>query len=155
MIKTAVGLLAALLFLSGCGSTYTYKDAEKDGYVVAGAGPGQQANIEKLEQFYADFQNKVPSKVRIVHFTDEGDPVYLDLNSNGQDIQFTRDNSKDQFGGQDRGKKSTVCKQIIKRDEMSGDASGVEYDLKDCTDDIGYSDAESKEYFLLFLEDKK
>lgn len=32
---------------------------------------------------------------------------------------------------------------------------GTEYNLKDCSDDIGYSDLQNKEYFLLFIEQKK
>jgi len=155
LIKTAGILGAAAVFLSGCSGPYTPKDADKDGYVVVGSGPGQQANADKLEQFYTDFQHQVSSRVRIVHFTDEGDPVYLDLNSDGQAIQFTVDNSEDQFGGQNKGKRSTVCKQMIKRTGTRGDTSGTEYDLKDCEDDIGYSDVANKEYFLYFLGDKK
>ncbi|MGV2883574.1 DUF4362 domain-containing protein [Paenibacillus taichungensis] len=152
MLKQITFLLLIASILSGC-NPYSSKDAERDGHVVS--GPAGQANVEKLERFYIRFQSKEQDKLRIVHYTDEGDPVYLDLKSTDQSIQFSRDTSEEKFGGQDKGKKTTVCNQIVKKIGQRGEVYGTEYDLKDCSDDIGYSDLQNKEYFLLFIEQKK
>lgn len=151
-MKKSLSLLILIVALTGCNS-YSYKDATSEGHVVT--GPAGQENIDKLELFYQKFLKHEEDKIRIVHFTDEGDPVYLDLDSNGEQIKFSRDNSDDKFGGQSKGKKRTTCNQIIKKTGQRGESQGTEYDLKDCTSDIGYSDVTNKEYFLIFIENEE
>lgn len=141
--------LCLTIVLSGC-SRYSSQQAVEDGHVVA--GPDGMFNVGKLDQFYESYLDHKEVEIRIVHYTEEGDPIYLDLISDGKNVQFSRDNSDDKHGGKKKGKKTTVCNQMLKKVGSRGDTYGVEYALKDCRDDIGYSDVANKEYFLLFVE---
>ncbi|WP_208914034.1 DUF4362 domain-containing protein [Paenibacillus uliginis] len=77
------------------------------GYVVA--GPPGLVNVDKLEKFYDDYLNKTSSRVALARYTDEGDPIYIDLEFNGEEILYTYDNSWDGFGGQNKGVQKTTC----------------------------------------------
>jgi hypothetical protein len=127
------------------------RNAQKAGYVTT--GPGGTANVDKLEAFYNDFNQKQNSQITIVHYTDEGDPVYLDLNYDGQTITYVYDNSWDGFGGEDKGVKETTCNMISLR-TGSYETYGAEYFLSGCNADIGFSDPDKGEYHLFFLEEK-
>lgn len=88
-----------LLFLSGCSvntqqSPNTYKHQEKD--VINTHGSIE--NIEQLDQFVDDVNNEEVSKVRVVHYTIEGDPIFLDITYDGTSIQSRHDSTKDQYG---------------------------------------------------------
>jgi hypothetical protein len=160
MLRTCFVLLTTLI-LASCASIapglvsghsdMSVSEAEQAGYVVA--GPGGVANEGKLEKFYQNFNSGSKDQLTLVHFTDEGDPIFVDLSYNGEQIGYTYDNSWDAFGGQGKGVKKTNCGVITKRTGPYGEAYGTVYVLGKCTDDIGYSDPE-KEYFLLFVPRK-
>lgn len=75
-------LMTILILLSSCSSQpnlnepksqhtdLSYPEAEKRGYVVA--GPSGVANVDLLENFFQDYQNKKTNKVTIARYTDEG-----------------------------------------------------------------------------------
>jgi len=130
----------------------TSREAEKAGYVVA--GPGGDFNIDKMEAFYTDYEAGTASKVVIVRYTDEGDPVYAGLDFDGESVAYTYDNSWDAFGGQDKGIKQTQCDTVAKQVGPYGEQEGILFTLSGCKEDIGYSDPENKSYFLLFVPDK-
>jgi hypothetical protein len=156
-------ILVVMIILTACNSTkpnsvsshsdLTFSEAEKAGYVVS--GPGGLPSVEKLEEFYNNFQNQLKSQLSIARFTDEGDPIFIDLDFNGESIKYTYDNSWDKFGGQEKGVKKTNCEVITKRTGSYGEDYGTEYLLSKCNDDIGYSDPEQKEYLLLFISQKQ
>ncbi len=125
-------------------------EAAKQGYVVV--GPSGPANIDKMEKFYSDYQDKKSSSVTLARYTDEGDPIYVDLEYDGNQISYAYDNTWDAFGGQDKGVRETSCKQMGKRTGPRADRNGTEYYLTSCAEDIGYSNPDHKEYFLLFVE---
>ncbi|QHW31815.1 DUF4362 domain-containing protein [Paenibacillus rhizovicinus] len=127
----------------------TFKDADKAGYVVA--GPGGYFNVEKLEAFYQAVQDRQKSQLSIARYTDEGDPIFVDLDFDGQSIDYVYDTSWDAFGGQDKGVRKTKCEVINKRTGAYGEDYGTTYVLSKCAADIGYSDSEKKEYHLLFI----
>jgi hypothetical protein len=87
--------------------------------------------------------NKKEDKIRVTGYTDEGDPVYQDLQFDGQEIQYKYDNSNDKYGGQDRGIEKDVCSKIIDRESGSGQ---VEYLVSGCSNNL--------EHFLLRTEKK-
>lgn len=134
-------------------SKLSFQQAQRQGYVVA--GPPGLANVNKLEKFYEDYLNKTSSLVALAHYTDEGDPIFIDLEFNGEEILYTYDNSWDGFGGQNKGVQHTTCTQMNKRTGPRGERKGTEYYLNSCNDDIGYSDPVQKEYFLMFIDDKE
>ncbi|QYR21237.1 DUF4362 domain-containing protein [Paenibacillus sp. sptzw28] len=147
-------LFVSMIMLTACSlfsnhSDLTFHEAEKAGYVVS--GPGGLSGIRKLEEFHQNVQNKLKSQVSIAQYTDEGDPIYTDLDFNGEAIKYTYDNSWDAFGGQGKGVRTATCKAIIKRTGPYGEANGTVYLLSQCNRDIGYSDPDRKEYFLLFV----
>lgn len=157
-------LMTILILLSSCSSQpnlnepksqhtdLSYPEAEKRGYVVA--GPSGVANVDLLENFFQDYQNKKTNKVTIARYTDEGDPIYVDLVYDGKKILFTYDNTWDAFGGGQRIRK-TSCTNLGKRTGSRGDQYGTEYFLTSCKDDIGYSEEDNKEYYILFIEEVK
>lgn len=128
----------------------SFREAKDQGYVAA--GPSGLANVDRLEEFFEGYQNKKKSSITIAQYTDEGDPIYVDLKYDGKEILYTYDNSWDSFGGQNRGVQFTSCSQMGKRTGPRGDSYGTEYYLTSCKDYIGYSNQEKQEYFLLFVE---
>ncbi|RKP55048.1 DUF4362 domain-containing protein [Cohnella endophytica] len=162
MLKIYVVAIAMIL-LTACNSTkpnsvsshsdLTISEAEKAGYVVS--GPGGLSGVEKLEEFYHKFQNRIKSQLSIARYTDEGDPLFIDLDFNGESIKYTYDNSWDKFGGQEKGVKATNCEVITTRTGLYGETYGTQFLLNKCNDDIGYSDPEQKEYLLLFVTQKQ
>ncbi|WP_168124055.1 DUF4362 domain-containing protein [Paenibacillus sp. HB172176] len=158
-LKKLIIFMSFMMLLSSCSlnivnndSTHqnlTSREAEDRGFVVVGISG--LANIEKIENFYNDYKSKNESSVSLARYTDEGDPIYVDLDFNGEEIEYTYDNSKDKFGGKNKGVNKTTCKNIMKRTEQRGEQSGIEYYLKECEQDIGYSDKENKEYYLIFI----
>ncbi|AZS16548.1 DUF4362 domain-containing protein [Paenibacillus lutimineralis] len=134
-------------------SKLSFQQAKRQGYVVV--GPPGLANVNKLEKFYEDYLNKTSCLVALAHYTDEGDPIFIDLEFNGEEILYTYDNSWDGFGGQNKGVQHTTCTQMNKRTGPRGERKGTEYYLNSCNDDIGYSDPVQKEYFLMFIDDKE
>lgn len=160
MLKKSWGFLLPILLLTACGAdqeisnlsshkNLSSQEATQAGYVVA--GPGGIANTNKLEGFYDDVQNNRISQVTIVRYTDEGDPIFVDLSYDEDSITYRHDNTWDAFGGQDKDVRTTACKTISKRDFRRDNEHGTEYYLTDCIDDIGYSDPANKEFLLLVI----
>ena len=59
---------------------------------------GNIEGLEKMTQFYDNAQNGVPSELRIVHYTIEGDPIVEDISYDGETLQVTHDSTRDKFG---------------------------------------------------------
>jgi hypothetical protein len=158
--KLAILAMTAVV-LTGCGGNGTrasshtdldFREAEQAGYVTI--GPGGAANVGKLEDFLRDYQGKKSSELTVVHYTDEGDPIYLDLSYDGQAVRYVYDNTWDAFGGR-KGVKETTCRTFAKRTGSYGITYGTEYYVSDCADDIGYSRRGSGEYHIYFIEEAK
>lgn len=62
-------------------------------------------------------------------FTTEGDPIYHDLQFDGEVIHLTYDNSKDKHGGDNRGVTKDVCTEIKKQEAENGE---IEFYLSGC-----------------------
>ncbi|MFJ5717842.1 DUF4362 domain-containing protein [Neobacillus sp. NPDC093127] len=128
--------LLAMMFLSivistiGCsssGASYSSEEAIKRGDIVY---QREAANLERFEQFLLNLSNKKEDTIRVTGYTDEGDPIFQDLQFDGKDIQYTYDNSKDEFGGKDKGIKKDVCTEITKKENEQGE---VEFFISGCS----------------------
>lgn len=126
-----------LLVLSGCGSAKTtgtpnansvinmdntaYKSQQAiyHGDVVLDV-VGKVTNLPAFNQFYNDVQAGKSDKIRITSYTDEGDPIFMDLNFDGKIIQYTFDDSNDKFGGSNKGRKTTTCTGISAQQTVNG-----------------------------------
>lgn len=54
--------------------------------------------LENMTNFYENIKNGVPSELRIVHYTIEGDPIVTDLNYNGELLEVIDDTTRDKYG---------------------------------------------------------
>ncbi|MEK4058871.1 MULTISPECIES: DUF4362 domain-containing protein [Paenibacillus] len=72
---------------------------------------------------------------------DKGDPIFKDLNYDGQVIRYSVDNSNDEYGGAGKGIKTDVCTEITKEDSGGGE---IFYSISGCT-----ADNPEMSYFLI------
>lgn len=115
--------------LTGCSENeaYGYKEAIKRGDVVY---QSEVINLERFEQFLSNLSKNKDDKIRVTGYTDEGDPIFQDLQFDGQVIQYRYDNSYDEFAGNDRGIEMDVCKEIIEKEHIQGE---VDYLVSGCS----------------------
>jgi hypothetical protein len=136
MMKNGARLVSVVLLTAasgwGCGASkpYTVAEATRHGDVVVGPGVQGVGNMSALTIFLSNINHHKKASVRITSFTDEGDPIFVDLSFNGQTIEYTYDDSEDRFGGQQRGRKTTTCTGIATRSVTNG----TEYVLSGCQD---------------------
>lgn len=78
-------------------------------------GHGNRYNSAKLENFVASFANQQADQLKITAITDEGDPIYTYLVTDGTILQYAYDNSEDAFAGSDKGVSKTQCTAIEKQ----------------------------------------
>ena len=72
---------------------------------------GSIEGIERMQNFYDNLQDGITSKLRIVHYTIEGDPIVTDLKYDGDTVKVTKDSTRDKFGS---GKITTVtCSDLL------------------------------------------
>lgn len=83
---------------------YSSEDAALNGDVILALGGVQ--NAEKLTDFVSKAALGIPAMVRLVRYTEEGDPIIYDCvynkNETGNYL-FRQDSSRDKFGGQNTG----------------------------------------------------
>lgn len=96
---------------------------------------GEISNIDIFETFIDNVWSGVKDEIRISVFTTEGDPIFYNLNYDGNKIQYTFDNSQDAYAGSAKGKESTFCSNI----ESRNNENGVEYYLTECSSEVGNS----------------
>ncbi|MBM7693751.1 hypothetical protein JOC77_003195 [Peribacillus deserti] len=87
-------------------------------------------NIEVLDQFVSNVQNKKKDNVRFVRYTNEGDPIFYDLRFNGEKIELEIDSTEDQFGS------GTIEKSICEKVERVEGNAKIEYSLNGCEGDM-------------------
>ncbi|MBU9711576.1 DUF4362 domain-containing protein [Evansella tamaricis] len=59
---------------------------------------GSIEGLERMVRFYGNVKGEVPSDLRVVHYTIEGDPIVTDLSYNGEMIEVKNDTTRDNFG---------------------------------------------------------
>jgi hypothetical protein len=133
------GYLIILLTIAGCSNPFIKGEetigekAVKDSDVVFNQEGKITSNQDKLETFIQNVKNGKKDKIRIVRNTIEGDPIFDTLNSDGEKIEYTYDNSQDAFGGSDKGEEKATCAKL----ESKNSDSGIKYFLTGCSADIG------------------
>jgi Domain of unknown function (DUF4362) len=121
-------LLSIIFSTFGCSNgAYNSEEAIKRGDIVYQA---EVANIERFEQFLINLSNKKEDTIRVTGYTDEGDPIFQDLQFDGKVIQYTYDNSNDEYAGKDKGIEKDVCTEIIKNEN---EQSEVEFLISGCS----------------------
>lgn len=118
-----------IISISSCSKNKGYgsEEAIKRGDVVY---QNKVVNIERFEQFLINVSNKKEDIIRVTGYTDEGDPIFKDLQYDGKVIHFTYDNSNDKFAGSDKGVETNVCEKIIEKEFLQGK---IDYYVGGCT----------------------
>lgn len=130
-----------LFSLVACSQSNTTIDKKND-VVVKGTGI---SNLNKFEQFVLNIDQGKVDKIRIVHYTHEGDPIFQTLERSKNDIFYVSDNRKDKFAGEHKGLYKDSCKSIVKDQRESG----ITYRLIECTNEDGRNG-----YDLLYVSKK-
>jgi hypothetical protein len=145
MIKNVMFLtfiFISMLVLMGCSkSSYSTSDAIAKGDITV--TPSEVHNLERFEQFLQSISKQQEDKIRVTSFTIEGDPIFQDLHYDGDNIQYSYDNTNDAFGGQDKGIKTEICTAITSKGKMQGK---TEYYIAGCEDNF--------DYYLLGVSDR-
>jgi hypothetical protein len=116
----------------GCSKSGAYgsEEAIKRGDVVY---QNEVVNLERFEQFLINLSNKKEDTIRITAYTHEGDPIFQDLQFDGEVIHYTYDNSNDEYAGKDKGKETDVCKEVIEKENTQGE---TEYLISGCSKNL-------------------
>ena len=121
-------LLSIVISTIGCSSgAYSSKEAIKRGDIVYQV---KVANLERFEKFLHNLSNNKEDIIRVTGYTHEGDPIFQDLQFDGKVIQYTYDNSNDEYAGSDKGMEKDVCTEIIKKENEQDE---VEFFVSGCT----------------------
>lgn len=139
--KRTVFICLFLCSLVACSQPNITIDKEND-VLVKREGT---SNLDKFEQFVLNVEQGKIDKIRIVHYTYEGDPIFQTLEHSENDILYVSDNRKDQFAGEHKGLHKDRCKSIVKDRRESG----ITYRLIDCTNEDGRNG-----YDLLYVPEK-
>lgn len=107
-------------------SPYSFETAIKNGDVVYLFD--KEYNVKKLEQFMENVKKDKTDKIRITHYTLEGDAILTDLEYNDEKINYTHDTTRDDFGTK------KIDKQILDVDSIY--KSGSKYYIKAVPNDI-------------------
>ncbi|WP_028391018.1 DUF4362 domain-containing protein [Bacillus cihuensis] len=110
---------------------YSSEEAIENGDVVD--LHGEISNLNEFENFIENVKDSAKDQIRLTMYTIEGDPIFYNLNYDGNKIQFTYDNSQDGYAGSGKGIKSTSCSNIDSRNTENG----VEYNLSECSSEVG------------------
>lgn len=101
---------------------YSSQQAKEDGAVTN--AQGRVSNIEKLDKFIEDVNNKKAKngeKVRIVNYTVEGDAIIYDLSYDNQTIKLVVDGTRDKFTSpRDKKKITYKVEEIYKQSGNDG-----------------------------------
>ncbi|OWR32407.1 hypothetical protein CDO73_02020 [Saccharibacillus sp. O23] len=108
---------------------YGSKQAKRFGDVSS--GPSGLTHIEKWTAFLEQVERQQPASVQVTKFTDEGDPIFHNLDYDGSRIHYAYDNSLDGFGTPD--KKQDTCRRLAGEPTANNPAeSRTTYTLEGC-----------------------
>ncbi|MDT9025874.1 DUF4362 domain-containing protein [Rossellomorea yichunensis] len=89
---------------------------------------GNIENMERFEEFYKNVGDDVEDRIRIVTYTEEGDPVLHDLDYDGNVLHSVRDSRRDTFGSGEIVEMSCENIEYIQKRKMADNI----YKLADC-----------------------
>ncbi|MDO7906842.1 DUF4362 domain-containing protein [Paenibacillus sp. JX-17] len=109
---------------------YTMEQAVQNKDVVV--MPNGDKNRDQWDAFVQRYEEGQPAQVRIVYYTDEGDPILNELRFDQDRIYYTYDNTMDAFAGRDNKKRTqTVCASLNIPPAIRGDGK-KHYALQGC-----------------------
>lgn len=82
--------------ISGCQSNITTDYEPESGDILD--EHGYITNLDKFNAFVDHVQQGKKDKIRIVHYTIEGDAILQDLDFDGKSIHSTFDSTRDEYG---------------------------------------------------------
>lgn len=91
-------------------------------------------NFDRFNQFITNYHKKKTDKVRITSYTIEGDPIFIDLDYDGETIEYINDNSNDAYGTKEINK--VKC---TKMEKKTNGQRKVEYFVSSCSKTNNYS----------------
>lgn len=118
--------ICALLLLVGCTSEKTFKPKETD--IINSRVDGVK-NYDRFLTFNENVEKGEKDKIRIVHYTLEGDPILSTLIFSGKTITYTYDATEDEYGAGEM--LTTKCKSI----ESKRDVEKTRFVLTECKGD--------------------
>lgn len=120
---------------------YSLKEAIVKGDIVF---TGNVDNFDTFEQFISNLAIKKADNIRITSYTDEGDPIFKDLEFDGNVISYTYDTSLDAYGGSNIGIRTDTCSQVTSKENSQGETI---YSMSGCT-----ATNPEIDYFLLLTQ---
>ncbi|OAT80096.1 hypothetical protein A6P54_15375 [Bacillus sp. MKU004] len=91
---------------------------------------GKVENLEQFEGFYENVRNGKEESIRIVFYTEEGDPILHDIRFDGKVFKSVMDTRRDKFG--DGKVQKFTCNNI---EYTNGEMADNVYRLIDCGND--------------------
>jgi len=116
-LKIIIFFNCFFMVLVGCTATPTTpspKKLKQEGYIVD--QHGQVSNLKIMERFFADYQNKHKSSIKLVNYTNEGDPIFYTIDYNGINITFIKNTTNDKYAGT-KSITSNTCSGIVRNVE--------------------------------------
>lgn len=104
---------------------YTPEQAEHNGDVVNLHGITFY-NLDKWDAFFTNVEGGASDRIQVTSYTTEGDPIFINMNYDGQSIEYSYDTAMDAFGSPTR--TSAFCERI----ESKLVDKGTEYSLAGC-----------------------
>ncbi|MFC4411807.1 DUF4362 domain-containing protein [Chungangia koreensis] len=129
-------IFVAFLFLTGCNQSdeplsgktpYEHEKGEyevsEEDIVLRGKG---SVNRERLEEFIQHVKEGTQDEVRVIRYTEEGDPIIDDLTFDGSKITATHDTRWDHFGAPD------ITEQTCESIQLDENGDWVSFSLSGC-----------------------
>ena len=138
MKKFSILTCIMFLFFVGCSNSNTNTNSK--GYVpsetdIVSRNSGEIINENKLKEFIQNTETGEKDVIRVVTYTKEGDPILKDLAYDGEKLEVTRDNTRDEYGNGEI--KTFKCESII--------VEGKKYSIVGCEGyEVPYYLAESR-----------
>ncbi|MCA0972219.1 DUF4362 domain-containing protein [Halobacillus litoralis] len=126
-----------ILLLVGCNQTgvstfvdnpekpYPSEEAIENGDVVVNLD-GETVHFDRFESFVKSVRNGKEDEVRVTKYTIEGDPIFYNLQFNGEKIMYTLDNTEDGYAGSGKGQRTTSCSGLRFSETEKGERYGLE-----------------------------
>ncbi|MCA0985674.1 DUF4362 domain-containing protein [Guptibacillus algicola] len=121
-MKKILFILLSSILLGGCSFTPSNSD------IVIGLG-SEITNLDTFELFLENVNGGKTDRIRIVSYTDEGDPIIKDVSYDGSSIYAETDTTRDKFGPSRV--ESITCKSIESKVTVTSEKS-EEYFLSGC-----------------------
>lgn len=118
-------ILFSCLVLLGCQNDYASFPAVD---TITERNLGEVENLDRFQAFLENFTHKQADHILIQTYTTEGDPIYLELQYDGNTIHFTRDWTEDNYGSFEV--TETICTELRKEES----AKRLDYLLGNCED---------------------